>query len=201
MIKKKPLVGQTLAQRFSSVIAPNIKYLIEQLSDLEYQIARMTVDGLIPTEISKRLLEETEQVVSVHMVRGYYRQKIYEKLGIPPSILMLCLALDGPVPTGCVFRGLTDRKNDIARLLFVGMNNKEMAKALNLEEKTIKRHKEEMREVLRKGGITEDLSNPAKLLKAMRSVMIHDKAHTSLLNGLYDAQEKAGDKIVPPKMG
>lgn len=201
MVKKKPQVGLTFVFRFSSVMPPYINYRIKQLSDVEYQIARMTTDGLNAEEISKRVSKEMKKDISAHMVRGYYRQKIYEKLGIPSSILMLCVAMDGPVPAGCFFKGLTPRQNDIARLFFVGMNEKEMARALNLEERTIKKHKEKMREALRNGGNTEDLSDAAKLLKALRSVMIHDRVLTVLLDGVWNYQEMLENEPVRPKLG
>ena len=58
-----------------------------------------------------------------------------------------------------------------------------------------------MRKALCREGNTEDVGNPAKLLKALRRVMIHDEAHSSWLSALYDSQEKAEDGIVPPKLG
>lgn len=192
--EKTTTVGLTLAQRFSVVTPPNIKYLIEQLNEVEYKIARMTADGLTSEKMSADL-GISDIAIKTH------RKNIYKKLQITHSIPALCVAMDGPVPPGCEFKGLTCRQNDIARLLFVGMSGKEIGLALSIEEKTVKNHTRKIREALKIGGDIRAPNMQARLMKALRAVMIHDEAYTKWLNVLYDAQEKATDETIALDLG
>jgi DNA-binding CsgD family transcriptional regulator len=143
--------------------------------------------------LTKRELEVALLVADGHCIKGIadqlgiapytvknHRRVIHDKLSIG-MLRELCVVVDGPIPEGSTFQGLSVKQNEVARLLFTDKNTQDIIDELDITEYTLKDYKEKIRVKLGIKGKTGEEGNAALLLKRLREVLIAPAEEPSTL--------------------